>query len=301
MKIPRKPKLSLTTKKSLTGYLFILPFIIGFILFFLYPFIQSIVFSVSELKIVPDGYTLEFVKLKNYSNALFVNAKFNRTLIETILRMLADVPLIIFFSLFAAMLLNQEFKGRLAVRTIFFLPVIMGAGVILAMERVDYMTQILQTGQDLQGGFLSGAYLRSFLMQLKIPEGGLEYIISVVGRIPEIIRASGIQILIFLAGLQSIPPSLFEASRVEGATQWENFWFITLPLISPLILTNIVYTIIDSFTAASNDLVGLIKETAFGGAGYGVSTAMANIYFFAIAIILAISIGIISKWVFYHE
>ncbi|MCG8512730.1 MAG: sugar ABC transporter permease [Halanaerobiales bacterium] len=301
MKIRQRLKISLATKKSLIGYLFVLPFVIGFILFFLYPFIQSVIFSLSELKIVPDGYILEYVQFKNYNHALFINAKFSRVFMETLLRMLADVPLIIFFSLFAAMLLNQKFRGRLLVRTIFFLPVIMGAGVVLAMERVDYMTQILQSGQDVQGGFLSAAYLRSFLLQLKIPEAGLEYIITVVGRIPEIIRASGIQILIFLAGLQSIPPSLFEASRVEGATQWENFWFIILPLISPLILTNIVYTIIDSFTAAHNELLGLIRDTAFGGAGYGVSTAMANIYFLAIAVILAISIAIISKWVFYHE
>ncbi len=301
MKRDNKFKLTLKSKGSLTGYLFILPFIIGFILFFLYPFIQSIIFSFSELSIVQDGYTLDFVKFKNYNNALFINPDFPRKFVETIAVMLADVPLIIFFSLFAAMLLNQKFKGRLVVRTIFFLPVIMGAGVILSMERVDYMTQVLQTGQDIGGSFLSGAGLKAFLYQLKLPEGGIEYIVTVVDRIPEIIRASGIQILIFLAGLQSISPSLFEASKVEGATQWENFWFITLPLISPLILTNVVYTIIDSFTAANNELVKLIKDTAFGGAGYGVSTAMANIYFFAIAVILAISIGIISKWVFYQE
>lgn len=294
-------KRSLSAKKSWLGFYFILPFIFGFLFFFLYPFIQSIVFSMSRLVINPDGYSLAFVRWENYRKALLVHPDFLRVFLTTISNILADVPLIIFFSIFAALLLNQRFKGRLLVRTIFFLPVIMGAGIILALERTDFMTELLQTGQDLPGGFLSGSSLKAFLLQLKLPELGLKYILNIVDKVPIIIRASGIQILIFLAGLKAIPSSLYEASKVEGATGWEDFWFITLPLISPLIVTNIVYTVIDSFTAGSNDLVKLIRDTAFGGAGYGVSTAMANLYFFTIALLLAITVAISARWVFYQE
>lgn len=302
VELKKKISLSLEGRKSVTGYLFIMPFIVGFFLFFLYPFIQSVIFSLSELEITADGFNLHFIGLENYHYALFIHADFVRIFTETISRMLSDVPLILVFSFFAAVLLNQEFKGRMMARVIFFLPVILGAGIILRLEQADYMTSLLEGGGIEGGGtFLSGAALRNFLMQMRLPEGLLEYITEAVDRIPEIIRASGIQILIFLAGLQSIPPALYEAADVEGATGWESFWMITLPLMSPLILTNIVYTIIDSFTAAHNDLITLIRNTAFGGAGYGVSTAMSWMYFASIAIILAIAISIISKRVYYQE
>ena len=148
---------------------------------------------------------------------------------------------------------------------------------------------------------LSMSTLSDFLLQLKLPQGLLLYIIQGVEKVTEVIRASGIQILIFLAGLQSIPKSLYEAADVEGATGWENFWMITLPLLSPLILTNIVYTIVDFFISPSNPMIDFIQTNAFGGAGYGVSMAMSWIYFLVVGVILFITIGIISKNVFYME
>ena len=121
------------------------------------------------------------------------------------------------------------------------------------------------------------------------------------GEYTEIIRASGIQVLIFLAGLQSIPRSIYEAADVEGATAWENFWLITLPMLSPLILTTVVYSIIDSFTSADNALVAMIRSTAFVGQGFGLSAAMSTVYFAAIFAILGLTIAVVSRWVFYHE
>ena len=183
---------------------------------------------------------------------------------------------------------------------IFFLPVIMGAGIILAMEQTDYM-MLLHSAPAADTTAVGGDALRNLLFQMNLPETLLEYVVSAVERIPQIIRASGVQILIFLAGLQSISPALFEAADVEGATAWERFWMITFPMMSPLILTNVVYSIIDSFTSAYNELIVLIRSTAFGGAGYGVSSAMSWIYYLAILVILGITIRIISRNVFYHE
>lgn len=293
-------RLSLEQQKSLLGYIFILPFIIGFLLFVLYPFAQSIIFSLSELKITQQGFELTLVGLENYRYALTVHPTFVRVFFETVFRMLMDVPLILVFSFFAALLLNQQFRGRTVARVIFFLPVIMGAGIILAMEQTDYM-MLLHAGPSTDAAAVSGDALRNLLFQMNLPERMLEYVVNAVERIPEIIRASGIQILIFLAGLQSISPALFEAADVEGATAWERFWMITFPMMTPLILTNVVYSIIDSFTAAHNELVKLIRGTAFGGAGYGVSSAMSWLYFLAILVMLGIAIRIISKNVFYHE
>jgi len=149
--------------------------------------------------------------------------------------------------------------------------------------------------------FIDFQALSTFLTYLQVPEKFMEYIALAVDGISSIINASGIQILIFLAGLQSISPSLYEASEVEGATAWENFWLITLPMVSPLILTNIIYTIIDFFTSTSNTLIQLIRNTTFQGAGFGVSAAMSWIYFGAICLILGIVYLIFNRLVFYHD
>jgi ABC-type sugar transport system permease subunit len=138
-------------------------------------------------------------------------------------------------------------------------------------------------------------------MYLKLPEGLLTYIVQGSERISEIIRSSGIQILIFLAGLQSIPSSLYEVAKIEGATGWESFWMVTLPLLSPLIVTNIVYSIIDFFTAPSNELVNFIQDNTFGGAGYGVSMAMSWLYFVLVGIFLLLTAGLISRKVVYMD
>lgn len=294
-------RLSLKQQKSLTGYLFTLPFIIGFILFFLAPFIQAIVFSLNQLKIIAGGYELVYNEFENFRYALFTDAEFTKIFVETLGKMVLDVPAIIFFSFFAALLLNQDFKGRLLARAIFFLPVILGSGVILVIEQGDYMRQMLEQTSSSAASVLAGPALIGFLMEMKIPRELLVYVINIVERVPEVIRASGIQILIFLAGLQSISPSLYEASKVEGASAWQNFWMVTVPVMSPIILANVVYSIIDSFLSANNELVVYIKSTAFGGGGFGVGTAMGVMYFAVIAVVLAVVVGIMSRWVVYQD
>jgi ABC-type sugar transport system permease subunit len=301
MRRGRRFGLSLTSKMSMYGYVFALPFIVGFILFFLYPMIQSVIFSVSDLVIRRGGYDLEYVGLSNYRYALFVDDKYVRVLVETLGKMLGDVGAVLIFSLFAASLLNSRFRGRTLVRVIFLLPVIFGSGVIMRIEEADYRNQILVMGTEVGTGVFSREALAGFLMQIGIPETMLEYIVNVVYGIPRIIRASAIQILIFLAGFQSIPKSLYESADVEGATRWESFWKITFPLLSPLILTNIVYSIVDFFGSPRNEMIEKIRATAFGGAGYGVSTAMAFMYFALVSFLITVIVVVVSRWVFYQE
>jgi ABC-type sugar transport system permease subunit len=301
MRRGRRFGLSLTSKMSMYGYVFTLPFIVGFILFFLYPMIQSVIFSVSDLVIRRGGYDLEYVGLSNYRYALFVDDKYVRVLVETLGKMLGDVGAVLIFSLFAASLLNSRFRGRTLVRVIFLLPVIFGSGVIMRIEEADYRNQILVMGAEVGTGVFSREALAGFLMQIGIPETMLEYIVNAVYGIPRIIRASAIQILIFLAGFQSIPKSLYESADVEGATRWESFWKITFPLLSPLILTNIVYSIVDFFGSPRNEMIEKIRATAFGGAGYGVSTAMAFMYFALVSFLITVIVVVVSRWVFYQE
>ncbi|MFW5787827.1 MAG: carbohydrate ABC transporter permease [Halanaerobiales bacterium] len=291
--------LSVRQKKAMVGFTFVIPFLIGFAVFFGIPFLQSITFSLSKISLSGEGYSLDFVGLQNYYRVIFVDANFVPNFIKEFSRTVVNIPSIIFFSFFAAMLLNGDYKGCWLARVIFFLPVIMGAGVLRELEQTDYLTELMQTGAAAEeiGGVsaLSGPALRNFLFRLKLPAFLIEYIITAVQNIPNIIRDSGVQILIFLAGLQSISNDLYEASKIEGATGWESFWMITFPLLTPLMITNVVYTIIDSFTSVENELVDYIQDTAFGGMGYGVSTAMSWLYFTMIALVLIVVIVVLGR------
>lgn len=291
-------RLTLSKKRALLGYAFTLPFAVGFAVFFLYPLVQSIIFSFNELRIVPTGYQLESVGWDNYYHSLFVDPDFRRLFVETLIRLLTDIPTILIFSFFAANLLNQKFKGRALARVIFFLPVILSAEIILQVQQADYMQQAMTLSQE---GMFSIQELDAFLRTLKLPPFLIDFIVNAINHVPEIIRASGIQILIFLAALQSIPASLYEAADMEGATGWENFWKITFPLISPMLLVNVVYTIIDMFTSPTNELLVLIKKTAWGGAGFGVSVAMSWMFFAAIIILLIICIRLVGQMVHYEQ
>lgn len=293
-------RLSLHRKEAFVGYIFVLPLIIGFIMFFLFPFIQSIRFSLSSLQVSRTGVETSFVGLQNFRQALFVHPHFVRRLTETVVDMVLDVPLVVMFSFFAATLLNQPFKGRLAARLVFFLPVIVASGVVLQIQQADYMMEAM-TAADETKTMMIGAGLQGFLLHLRLPEAFLQYLLHAVDRIPDVINASGIQTLVFLAGLQSIPSPLYEVAQMEGATGWESFWKITFPLMSPLVVTNLIYSVIDSFASVDNQLVGLIQDTAFSGMGFGISSAMAWVYFAVIAVTLAMTAGAIRRHVFYME
>lgn len=300
--LPRFKNMSLQEKKGLWGWVFILPWIIGFTIFFAVPLIQSFIYSLSELSLTTTGMNLEFLGISNYVNALTQNVDFNQTLIEVVVDMLVNVPLIVIFSLFVAVVLNQQFKGRMLARAVFFLPVILASGVIFNIESGDFLQSIMSGAGAEEESFQAG--LRSFQLEMLLLDAGIneyiiEYLTGAVNRIYEIVGASGVQILIFLAGLQSISPQLYEVAKIEGATGYEAFWKITFPLISPLILTNIIYSIIDSFT--DNDMTTLIQETAFDDFNFGLSGAMGWMYFIVISIILLVSTYFVSRRVFYQD
>jgi len=253
---------------------------------------------VSKLTIVPTGYELDYVGLENYRHVLLVDPRFRQVFVETVVTMAARIPVVLIFSFFAANLLNQRFRGRMLARVIFFLPVIMGAEISLKMQQADYMQQAVSFSES---GLLSMAALQQLLTTLKLPQAFIGFIFQAINEVPLIIRSSGIQILIFLAALQSIPKSLYEAAHMEGATAWEAFWKITFPMVSPLLLVNVVYTIVDSFTAADNALLELIQDAAWMGSGFGVSTAMSWIYFAAVLGILAVTIILLGRRVHYES
>ncbi|HBQ63575.1 MAG TPA: sugar ABC transporter permease [Clostridiales bacterium] len=301
----RKFRMTLERRNAVYGILFILPWLIGFLLFFLKPVIQSIQFSFNELEVTSKGFILNAKGLSNYIKAFTEDATFPQELVKSLNKMAGDVPIILIFSFFAALLLKQNFRGNTIVKTVFFLPVIMASGVFLRMQ-----SQMGQATQDITATMseatstitlLQAFNLQKFLPELGMPQKYITLIVTPINRIFQTISLSGIQIFIFLAGLHSISPSLFEACIIEGASGWETFWKITFPMISPLILVNAIYTVIDSFTAYNNTTLNYIYTEAFGKFHFGYSSAMAWIYFLIIAVILGVVGFIASKLIFYQN
>jgi len=298
-------------KKAAVGYLFISPFLVGFGFLFLGTLLQTFEFSRSFMSVGPDGYILTPVGWDNFRRLFFVDPDFAFELLRSVGGMIPEVVMIVIFSFFAATLINQKFTGRSFARAIMFLPIILTSGVILAIEMNDamllYLSDVGGQAMALDGdsmrllnsitNILGGFYFQfgDFIIDPAF------WIVMAIDSIYDIIIASGVQILVFLAGLQSIPPSLYEASTVEGATGWENFWKITFPMVSPLVLVNVVYSVIDSFTKPTNDVMGIINNMAFAQLDFGGSSAAALVYFLLVILALGLIVGLISRMVFYYD
>jgi len=301
-----KSKLKLTTKKAIVGYIFILPWLIGFLLFFLNPILTTISFSFREIRVSAFGYDAKFVGLENFRFAFAEDPDFPRFLTSSMTELLADVPVLMIFSLFAALLLYQKFKGVGMVKTIFFLTVILSSGIFLKVQAETMYVNTMQMNAAMREGAGQVTILQSINLQRYLLEAGISpqiisYITTPIDRIFQVIMKSGIQVFIFLAGLNAISPSIYEASYIEGATGWETFWKITFPMISPLILVNIVYTVIDSFMSYTNRTLFYINLVGLTRLNLGYASAMAWIYFLIVGIVLIIVVGLISKRIFYQN
>ena len=299
-------KLTMKRRSSIAGYIFIAPFIIGFLLFFAYAMVMAVVYSFYDIHIVPNGYTLEAVGWKYYVDALTKHTWYPRALTQSLIDMAYQTPLIILFSFFAACLLNQKFHGRALTRLIFFLPVILASGVIVKIDNIDLINSAV-LHSDVQSGSVSGQMAEAFdisstMLAMGLPDEIVATLSSIINQLYTIITNSGVQILVFLSAMQSISPSLYEASSMEGATGWENFWKITFPMLSPFILTNVVYTVVDFFSSYNNSVMDVVMSTAqSGNRNLSYSMAMAMIYFIIAGAIIGLVIAALSRLVYYED
>ena len=291
-------------KRKRLGYFFILPFIIGAVFFLLIPLITSLRYSFSNLTVnsTGTGYDLAFVGIQNYYQLLAVDPTYRQVLLEAIWNMIINVPIAVVFSFFIASILNQKFRGRGLVRGIFFLPVLLSSGIYLRLASVDQMTNMMQQGASSSGG--DGSMATAFvnmLNSLNFDISLINFLVSAVDRISTIVAMSAIPIIIFLAAFQSISPSIFEASYIEGATGWEVFWKISFPMVSSQILVCVVYTIIDSFTSSSNVMINLVHQTSFTSFNFGLGSAMVWIYMVIIFASIGLIFAILNKHIFYYD
>ncbi len=292
----------LQRRKAISGYLFILPFILGFLIFMVKPMAQSFYMSLCEVEISTNGVILHFTKIDNYIRALTIDPEFNRLLTTEVGRMFINSIAIMVFSFFVALILNQKFKGRAIVRAIFFLPVILSSGVILGLE---YDNTLLSGLKDtIQANTNTASVtdtIKELLVTLGVGTRVFETVFEVVDQIYDIAISSGIQIIIFLSGLQTIPDSMYEAAAIEGCTAWESLWKITFPMISSLFLVNWIYTIVDFCMRSDNEVMEKIDTVMNTNLIYGFASSLAWIYFVVVIIIIGISSLIISKGVYYYE
>jgi ABC-type sugar transport system permease subunit len=318
---PKKKKKrasSLDRIKARSGWVFVAPFVIGFLIIYLPIVYNSIYYSFTQTRVIQGGgFEAEFVGFLNYRDALFTNPHYVLTLWGGILSLIFDIPAIVVFALFMAILLNQKMMGRAVFRVIFFIPVILSTGII---DRIDQGNQMLDFMQGAESGGTIGVGAGNndapdpaavqivsmmdfyFLFQnMRVGQEVVIYVVWAVNNIYQIVNRAGVQMLIFLGGLQSIPTTIYESAYIEGASSWETFWKITFQMISPMILVTGIYTVIDAFTARSNMVMDLIERTYNTPGGPVLASAMAWMYFLIVILMLALVGLIISSFVFYQR
>ncbi len=278
----RAAKKSVESARTRVGYTFVIHWLIGMAVFFLYPLAQSFWYSFNDVWIKPGNIVKEFVGLGHYDNLLTVDPNYVNDLRDSIGMMFYSLPFIIALSLILAVLLNQQFKGRTVFRAIFFLPVIMVNSVVMdSLNGTFVQMPLFSTGTDGMGIINYGEIINN----LNIPSQISPILIFLLSNTINIIWKCGVQTILFLAGLQSIPASLYEVSKIEGANKWEEFWLITVPSLRHIISLVLIYTMIELFVDMENTVVAkaynLMRDQ-----DYGTSSAMLWFYFGIVLILI---------------
>ena len=319
-------KMKNSTRKAVWGVVFVVPLIIGFVYFFLMPFIYTIIFSLSWVENTGGS---EFLGFDNYIYAFKIAqardtnyelVDFGEYIVSSLIDMITDIPIILIFSMIMAVVLNSKFRGRAAARAIFFIPVIFNSQAI--DTAVSAYSNLANTMSGATNDLFSQMFnFKDFLTDAKLPVIFVNFLGDASNKIYDIISFSGIQILIFLSAIQSVPRHLYEAAKMEGATQYEMFWKITFPMVTPMLLAAAVYTVVDSFLRSPiltilekysgptkeqiDDLtlgIGkLMEDGTYKLTDYGINAAMAIIFTFVVALLMVIVLGILSKVVFYYD
>jgi len=293
----------LVRKREIKGLYFVLPFIIGFFGFVFFPMLQSLIYSFNDLKFEGKVF-LDFVGIDNYKRAFLVDTDFRELLVESITSMLVNVPIIIIFSMLVAVFLNGKFPGQATFQMIFFIPVIVSAGIIPELFENDIVRRTIINASSMTGddaSIFNASLIGNLFLQMNLPSKFIEYIMYAITNILDVLNSSGIQILIFLIALKAIPKSLYEAASIEGATVWEGFWKITFPMVLPQLLVNVVYTIIDSFSNNVNPVMKAITDYNFGKFQFGYAASLAWTYFVIVIIVLCVFMLLIKKMIKHYN
>lgn len=292
----KRKRIALFEKRAYYGYLFIAPLIVGVCFVFIPNLVQTFRFSVSSAA-SDVGAALRFTGFHAYQEAFTEDPDFVPLLFSNIQDMIIEAPVILIYSLFISTLLNQRFHGRVLARIVFFVPVILAAGTLSATD--SFALYYSGAGQVIDTGMTSGTAIlsdmSSLLTMMNFPSVLTDVVVNTVSNVYEVARSSGLQIFIFLAGLQEIPTSVYEAAEIEGCSRWETFWKITLPMITPQIAVNAIYTIAAS-ADSGNTLLTYSNNLAFGENQFTLATAMNIVYLLALGLISVAVLLILKKF-----
>lgn len=294
----RKNNLTLEQRRENWGYAFILPWIVGVTVFFLIPLIQSFWYAFCDVSFSDNGLEKKFVGLKNFNIVFFESPTVFQKFTDSITQMLTELVLILTISFILSIILNQNFVGKTLARAIFSLPLIVSTGVLLSIFKSTLFSQSQFTLQE--STMFQAAGLQELLEGTGFGQNFINTVIDWVNQLVDMLWKSGVQIIIFLSGIQSIPPSYYEVCDIEGATSWQRFWQVTFPIMMPFCLLNVVYTIIDSFTYAGNPVMSQIL-TYFKNIQYSLSNALALAYFLVVMVITGLIAALISRRIVYID
>ena len=251
------------------------------------------------------GKELEYIGWQNYHDALFVEKDFLKTVYSSTVALLPQIFIILIFAFFMANILNQNFHGRSIARVIFFIPVVMSTGIVTYFDNLSSMTDMYEQGEKLNVGTETSAFdfveIEQMLLSALGSSGLSEIIAGAIGSLYTVITSSGVQMLIFLSGLQSISINMYEAAKVEGATGWEVFWKISFPMISPLILVNLLYTVIDLFTSIDNATISYISRYYTNVATYSFASAFSWMYTLLLLLFVGLVFILVKKLIVYQD
>ena len=281
-------KRSNTRLNQNVGIVFSLPFIIGLIVFFIPTIYMGIRFAVSDVS-VAEGLSLKFTGISNLKYALRVDAKYFQLVLSDLGSLLTTLPIVLIFSLFVAVLLNSKVWGKGFFRVIFFLPVIACVGMLASTASNLVMETMSSSASETESEALTAmSDITAMLQSLSFSPQLISIVSGAANNIMDIVNRSGVQILIFLAGIQSISPSIYESANVEGASGWEVFWKITLPMLSPMMIANVLFTFVDSITRSDTKLVNYVQNMAFGRAEFGYAAAMSWFHYLCLLVMLGV-------------
>ncbi len=272
-------KIRLRTREAINGLLFISPWIVGFLIFTLIPLIRTFIFSLDDVKVTAEGVKTFFVGLKNYKDAFLTDVNFPQLIIDYFVQMVVYVPIIVSFAMIVALLLNINIKGRGIFRTIYFLPVVIASGPVFS--------KLMSKGAMTFERLANFQMIRS--IQSNLPTLLSKAVDMFISGFIMILWFSGVQILIYLAGLQKIDKSMYEAAKIDGASKWQILWKITMPVLAPLTFVNIIYTIVTVSTFATSPVIQKILVDMYRPErGLGYASALSWIYFVAMLTVIGV-------------
>lgn len=288
----RASKGGLESSRTRVGYTFIIHWLLCMALFFLYPLISSIWYGFNDVSIEPGKIVTEFVGLEHFNYLLNEDPNYGNYLLDSIGMMFYSLPIIISISLILAVMLNQKFKGRTVFRAIFFLPVILANSVVMNQLNGEYISMPLFSSGETGVGIID---YKGIIEQLNVPSALSPFLVFLLSNTINLIWNCGVQTILFLAGLQSIPASLYEVSKIEGANKWEEFWMITIPSLRHIISLVIIYTMIELFVDMKNTVV-YNAYTNMVNQNYGESSAMLWLYFIVCIVLIGAVLAIYQRF-----